>query len=89
MTATGSSRESAQAIVPALAATTASFLASLFVLAGFDPQNPGFQFVEEDEWILGLTYKMGVDGISLPFVMLTTFLGPLVMAGSWTAITQT
>ncbi len=67
----------------ALAATTASFLASLFILTGFDPQNPGFQFVEEDEWILGLTYKMGVDGISVLFVMLTTFLMPIVILACW------
>ena len=56
----------------ALAATTASFLASLFILAGFDASNTGFQFVEESEWVLGLTYKMGVDGISVLFVMLLT-----------------
>ena len=67
----------------ALAATTASFLASLFILAGFDASNPGFQFVEEGEWILGLTYKMGVDGISVLFVMLTTFLMPIVILACW------
>ncbi len=67
----------------ALAATTASFLASLFLLTGFDASNPDFQFVEESEWILGLTYKMGVDGISILFVMLTTFLMPLVILACW------
>ena len=49
----------------ALAATTATFLISLVVLFGFDPQNTGFQFVEESEWILGLNYKMGVDGMAV------------------------
>ena len=67
----------------ALAATTASFLASLFILAGFDASNTGFQFVEESEWVLGLTYKMGVDGISVLFVMLTTFLMPIVILACW------
>ncbi len=67
----------------ALIATTATFLVSLFLLAGFDPANTGFQFVEEREWILGLTYKLGVDGISVLFVMLTTFLMPLVIASAW------
>ncbi|NNL17807.1 MAG: NADH-quinone oxidoreductase subunit M, partial [Boseongicola sp.] len=67
----------------ALAATSASFLASLFILSGFDASNPDFQFVEESEWILGLTYKMGVDGISVLFVMLTTFLMPLVILACW------
>ncbi|MGC9420061.1 MAG: NADH-quinone oxidoreductase subunit M [Rhodovulum sp.] len=67
----------------ALIATTATFLISLFVLFGFDPSNPGFQFVEERDWLLGLKYKMGVDGISILFVMLTTFLMPLTIAACW------
>jgi NADH-quinone oxidoreductase subunit M len=50
---------------------------------GFDPRDTGFQFVEEREWILGLTYKVGVDGISVLFVLLTTFLMPLVIASAW------
>ena len=67
----------------ALFATMATFIVSLFVLAQFDPSNTDFQFVEEGEWILGLTYKMGVDGISVLFVMLTTFLMPLVILACW------
>ena len=67
----------------ALIATSATFLISLFLFAGFDPDNTGFQFVEEREWLLGLSYKMGVDGISILFVMLTTFLMPLVIASCW------
>ncbi len=68
----------------ALAATTASFLASLFLLTGFEPKDTGFQFLEEGTWILGLNYKMGVDGISILFVMLTTFLMPIVILACWT-----
>jgi NADH-quinone oxidoreductase subunit M len=67
----------------ALLTTTATFLLSLVVLTGFDPSDTGFQFVEEGEWILGLTYKLGVDGISVLFVMLTTFLMPMTIAASW------
>jgi len=67
----------------ALIATTATFAVSLFMLAGFDRADPGFQFVEERPWLLGLTYRMGVDGISVLFVMLTTFLMPLVIASAW------
>ena len=67
----------------ALIATGASLFASLFLLGGFDPQNTGFQFVEDREWIFGLNYKMGVDGISVLFVMLTTFLMPLVILACW------
>ena len=66
----------------------ATFVVSLFILAEFDPNNTGFQYVEEREWILGLTYKMGVDGISVLFVMLTTFTMPLVIAASWDVKTR-
>ncbi len=72
----------------ALLATTITFIASLLLLAGFDPQNTGFQFVEQSPWILGLTYKLGVDGISVLFVMLTTFLMPLTIAACWTVTTR-
>ncbi len=68
----------------ALIATTATFAISLLVLFGFDPANTGFQFVEERPWIMGLNYKMGVDGISVLFVMLTTFLMPLTILSTWT-----
>jgi len=67
----------------ALLATGATFLLSLAVLTGFDPSNPGFQFVEEGAWLGGLSYKMGVDGISLPLLMLTTFFFPIVIYASW------
>ncbi|WP_415402592.1 NADH-quinone oxidoreductase subunit M [Tateyamaria sp. SN3-11] len=67
----------------ALATTGITFVASLFILFEFDPNDTGFQFVEEGEWIMGLSYKMGVDGISVLFVMLTTFIMPLVIAASW------
>ena len=68
--------------------TTATFALSLFLLTGFEPTDPGFQFVEEGAWIGGLTYKLGVDGLSLPFVMLTTFIFPLCIGASWTISTR-
>ena len=67
----------------AMFATVATFIVSLFILFQFDRNNTGFQFVEEGTWIAGLTYKMGVDGISVLFIMLTTFMMPLVIAASW------
>ncbi|RYH03265.1 NADH-quinone oxidoreductase subunit M [Salipiger sp. IMCC34102] len=67
----------------AMAATVATFLVSLFILSEFDPQDTGFQMVEQADWLLGMQYKMGVDGISVLFVMLTTFLMPLVIAACW------
>ncbi|PIE11398.1 MAG: NADH-quinone oxidoreductase subunit M [Rhodobacterales bacterium] len=67
----------------ALVATLATFAVSLFILAQFDPADTGFQMVEEREWLAGLKYKMGVDGISVLFVMLTTFLMPLTIWSAW------
>ena len=72
----------------ALLATSATFLVSLFILAGFEPANTEMQFVEEYDWILGLKYKMGVDGISVLFVMLTTFLMPITIASCWDVKTR-
>jgi len=72
----------------ALLATTATFLISLVVLFGFDPQNTGFQFVEDKAWIMGLRYKMGVDGISVLFVLLTTFMMPITILSCWTVETK-
>ncbi|MFK7875121.1 MAG: NADH-quinone oxidoreductase subunit M [Paracoccaceae bacterium] len=67
----------------ALIATSVTFLISLFILFGFDRMDTGMQFVESGEWIMGLKYKLGVDGISILFVMLTTFMMPLTILASW------
>ncbi|MEP2030068.1 MAG: NADH-quinone oxidoreductase subunit M [Paracoccaceae bacterium] len=72
----------------ALIATSATFLISLGILSQFDPGDTGFQFVEQADWLLGLQYKMGVDGISVLFVMLTTFIMPLTIAASWNVETR-
>ncbi|MAN56176.1 MAG: NADH-quinone oxidoreductase subunit M [Paracoccus sp. (in: a-proteobacteria)] len=72
----------------ALIATSATFLISLFLLAGFDSGDTGFQFVEDHAWIMGLRYKMGVDGISILFVLLTTFLMPLTILSTWEVETR-
>ncbi|MCD1616860.1 NADH-quinone oxidoreductase subunit M [Salipiger marinus] len=67
----------------ALVATGATFVISLFILFQFNPADTGFQMVEQGRWIMGLNYKMGVDGISVLFVMLTTFMMPLTILASW------
>lgn len=73
----------------ALVTTIATFVISaVAMIAEFDPSNPGFQLVEESTWLAGLTYKMGVDGISVLFVMLTTFLMPIVIGACWTVSTR-
>ncbi len=67
----------------ALIASLATFFTSIFLYTGFDQTNVNFQFVEDRQWLLGLRYKMGVDGVSILFVLLTTFLMPLVIASCW------
>ena len=71
----------------ALIATSFTFLLSLLLWVMFDPADPGFQFVEEAAWLgQGIAYRMGVDGISLFFVLLTTFLMPICILASWDSI---
>ncbi len=71
----------------ALLTTAFTFVLSLFVWAGFNPNDPGFQMVEKHDWLdSGISYHMGVDGISMLFVILTTFLMPLCILASWEAI---
>ncbi|MGQ3672695.1 NADH-quinone oxidoreductase subunit M [Xanthobacter sp. TB0136] len=71
----------------ALWTTIVTFLVSLPLVFYFDNTAPGFQFVEKTSWLGDIaSYHMGVDGISLPFVMLTTFLMPLVILASWRGV---
>ncbi len=71
----------------ALWTTLITFGVSLFILIGFDPSTANFQFVEKHPWIGdAISYHMGVDGISMPFVILTTLLMPLCILASWEAI---
>ena len=67
----------------AMVATLLTFIVSIAILAQFDPGDTGFQMVEEAPWLLDIKYKMGVDGISILFVMLTTFMMPITIAASW------
>lgn len=72
----------------ALFTTLATFLVSLTLWFKFDVTNAAFQFVEKGRWIGGgIDYHMGVDGISVLFILLTTFLMPLCILASWESIT--
>lgn len=76
----------------ALAASLITFLLSLALLAGFDRSQPELQMVIRLPWIriAGWTieYHLGVDGLSLLLVLLTTFLTPISILSSWTAIQE-
>ena len=71
----------------AFSTTLVTFVVSLNLVWRFDLGSPEFQFVEKHPWLSGFgTYHMGVDGISLPLVILTTAIMPLCIAASWRAI---
>ena len=72
----------------ALWTTGINFFLSLYIWFNFDPSTADFQFVEKVEWmpVLGLQYHMGIDGISMLFVLLTTLLSPICILASWEAI---
>jgi NADH-quinone oxidoreductase subunit M len=72
----------------ALWTTLITFVISLIMLWHFDASSAEFQFVEKRSWLGGATaYHMGLDGISLPFVILTTGLLPICILASWQVIT--
>jgi NADH-quinone oxidoreductase subunit M len=71
----------------ALYTTLFTLGASLYLWSQFDTADHRFQFVEEMDWLGGsIKYKMGVDGISMLFVVLTAFLMPLCILASWESI---
>ena len=67
-----------------------NFLLSLYLYIGFDPEIVGYQFEERADWIMGsgISYHLGIDGISMPFILLATFLTPLSILASWKSITH-
>lgn len=71
----------------ALLTTIFVFILSLVIWAGFDNSNPGFQMVEQIDWMGGgISYYMGVDGISVLFVVLSAFLMPFCILASWISV---
>jgi NADH-quinone oxidoreductase subunit M len=74
----------------ALIGSLAIFALSLLVYAGFDPGYGGYQFAEQRAWlpVIGVKYSLGIDGISLYLVLLTTFLIPIIVLSAWKAVEQ-
>ena len=71
----------------ALIVTTFNFFLSLVLWGFFDNDNSGFQFVEQAQWLgEGISYHMGVDGVSMLFVVLTAFLLPICILASWESV---
>ncbi|UGV26487.1 NADH-quinone oxidoreductase subunit M [Rhodopseudomonas boonkerdii] len=73
----------------ALWTTIVTFAVSLIMVARYDGSNAGFQFVEKAPWLAAtINYHMGVDGISFPFVILTTALMPFCILCSWKSVSK-
>lgn len=72
----------------ALAISLATFVASIPLWFGYDPANPAWQFVEEYSWIpaFGVSYKLGIDGVSLLLVLLTTVLTPIIVLSAFSGV---
>ena len=72
----------------ALGGAVLGFLVTIPLFTGFDATNPGFQFVENRAWIetFNIRYHLGVDGISLLFVLLNSFITILVVLAGWSVI---
>jgi len=80
-------RESAVRAI-ALVFSLLTFAATLYLWARFNPVSPDFQFVERHAWLpqFGISYHLGVDGISLFLLVLTGFLTPLALLSSWQSV---
>ena len=78
------------ASVVAFSGSLATFALSLRLFALFDPAHTGFQLVERHEWLAayGIHYFVGIDGISLLLIVLTTFLVPIALLSAWNAIRE-
>jgi len=74
----------------ALWISLATFAVSVEVWAAFDPGRADFQLIEKADWLpdFNIGYRMGIDGISLFFVLLSTFLTPICVLASWFAVTR-
>lgn len=72
----------------ALGTTLATLAVSAVLVGAFDPSSAAYQFVERYAWFAGAEYHMGVDGISILFVLLTAFLLPICIVASWNTIKE-
>lgn len=70
----------------ALGTTLLTLAVSCVLVGQFDPSSAAYQFVERYAWFAGAEYHLGVDGVSILFVLLTAFLMPICIAASWTTI---
>jgi NADH-quinone oxidoreductase subunit M len=84
----GSGERARLSKIVALVATLLTFVLSIPLYTGFDTGTAAMQFVERVEWIgrFNAYYHLGIDGISLPLILLTTFLTPFIVVAGWEVI---
>lgn len=86
------SRNEKAAKMIALAATIVTFIASLVVYTQFNSSTTGFQMMEKVSWVstpsINLSYQLGVDGMAMMLVLLTTFLMIITLIGTWNSVTK-
>jgi NADH-quinone oxidoreductase subunit M len=88
--ATGGDRNAQLARWIALAGSILGFLVAIPLYTGFDPSTSAMQFVEEHAWFerFNVNYHLGVDGISMPLILLNCFITPLVVIAGWLVIQE-
>jgi NADH-quinone oxidoreductase subunit M len=74
----------------ALGVSLLTFIATFFLIFGFNPSNPGFQFLHQTIWIgaIDAGFRVGVDGMTLLLVMLTNFISPITFMASFSSINK-
>ena len=77
-----------KALTAGLIFSAATFLASLVMLASFDMDAEGYQLVEEISWFANVQYKLGIDGMSLLLILLTTLLTPISLIASFGSVKE-
>ncbi|HIK66313.1 MAG TPA: NADH-quinone oxidoreductase subunit M, partial [Henriciella marina] len=75
-----------QSLLAGLIFSAATFLASLVMLVSFEVDAPGYQLVEQVSWFAGIQYKLGIDGMSLLLILLTTLLTPISLIASFGSV---
>ncbi|MFN3312451.1 MAG: NADH-quinone oxidoreductase subunit M [Hyphomonas sp.] len=84
--ASDETRQNRAILLSALIISAATFVLSIAAFVAFDSGQSGYQLVEQYPWYGPISYKMGVDGLSMSLILLTTFLTPICLLASWNSI---
>ncbi|MFN7055537.1 NADH-quinone oxidoreductase subunit M [Hyphomonas sp.] len=86
--ASDETRQNRAILMSAIIISLATFVLSVAAFAAFDSSATGYQLVEQYAWYGPISYKMGVDGLSMSLILLTTFLTPICLLASWNSISK-